>query len=250
MLLVRPLCITVGVTLLVALSSYALPGEWQSTGVGFCLLVATYFLVLRHDASTIRHYGLGLGGIFEPVPLDPRRILTAIGMSLLYALLAALVFFPLFWLGFVLWWQPARDFTWPPLPAARAVLTQVLGIAMPEEMFYRGYAQTALDDAGKWRVRLLGADVGAGLVLGSFIFALGHVLTTGHPARLSVFFPSLVFGWLRAARKGTLRARTVEGQAPREEASSDEPGGIGAAVAFHAACNIFSAFLTDAYFPG
>jgi len=238
--LVRPLCITAGVTALVALSSYALPGEWQSTGVGFCLLVATYLLVLRHDASTIRHYGLGLGGIFEPVPLDPRRILVAIGLSLLYALLAALVFFPLFWVGFVLWWQPSRDFAWPPLPAVESVLTQVLGIAMPEEMFYRGYAQTALDDAGKWRVRVLGADIGAGLVLSSFIFAIGHVLTTGHPARLSVFFPSLVFGWLRAR---TPRA----GWGAR---APEERGGIGAPVAFHAACNIFSAFLTDAYFPG
>jgi membrane protease YdiL (CAAX protease family) len=74
-------------------------------------------------------------------------------------------------------------------------------------------------------VRVLGAEVGAGLVLASAVFALGHVATTGHVARLSVFFPSLVFGWLRS--------RT---------------GGIGASVAFHAACNIFSAFLTDAYF--
>jgi uncharacterized protein len=234
--LLRPLCITAGVTALVALLSYALPAEWQSTGVGFCLLVATYVLVLRHDASTIRHYGLGLGGIFEPVPLDARRILVAIGVSLLHALLAAIVFFPLFWLGFVIWWRPARDFAWPAPPAAEALLTQVLGIAMPEEMFYRGYAQTAIDDASKWRVRLLGAEVGAGLVLGSIVFALGHVATTGQPARLSVFFPSLVFGWLRAPKRGIPKKGT-------------QPGGIGAAVAFHAACNIFSALLTDAYFP-
>jgi hypothetical protein len=223
---VRPLCITAGVTALVALLSHALPGEWQSTGVGLCLLVATYVLVLRHDASTIRHHGLALAGIFEPVPLEPRRILRAIGMSSWHALLAALVFFPLFWLGFILWWRPARDFSWPPSPAAEALLTQVLGIAMPEEMFYRGYAQTALDDGSQWRVRLLGAEVGAGLILGSIVFALGHVATTGQPARLSVFFPSLVFAWLRARTRG-----------------------IGAAVAFHAACNIFSAFLTEAYFP-
>jgi membrane protease YdiL (CAAX protease family) len=251
--LARPLCITAGVTALVALLSYALPGGWQSTGVGFCLLVATYVLVLRHDASTIRHYGLGLGGIFEPVPLDPRRILTAIGMSLLYALLASLVFFPLFWLGFVIWWQPLRHFTWPPLPAAEALLTQVLGIAMPEEMFYRGYAQTAIDDAGKWRVRLLGADVGAGLILASIVFALGHVATTGQPARLSVFFPSLVFGWLRAPRVGWGARSPEMNSAPRGgwgARAPEEQGGIGASVAFHAACNIFSAFLTDAYFPG
>lgn len=231
--LARPLCITAGVTALVALLSYALPDEWQSTGVGVCLLLATHRLVLRHDASTIRHHGLGLGGIFEPVPLDARRILAAIAISIGHALLAAVVFFPLFWLGFVLWWQPVREFDWPPPPGAEALLTQVLGIAMPEEMFYRGYAQTAIDDATKWRVRLLGADIGWGLVLASLIFAIGHVLTTGQLARLSVFFPSLVFGWLRALSRN----------------ASANPSGIGAAVAFHAACNIFSAFLSDAYFP-
>jgi membrane protease YdiL (CAAX protease family) len=223
--LLRPLSIAIGVTVLVALLSFLLPDEWQSTGVGFCLLVATHRLVLRHDAATIRHHGLGFGGIFEPVPLDPHRLLAAAGQSLGFCLIAALVFFPLFWLGFVIWWQPARDFLWPALPAVGSLLTQVLGIAMPEEMFYRGYAQTALDDASNWRFRVLGAELGAGILVGSAIFALGHLATTGNPARLSVFFPSLVFGWLRA--------RT---------------GGIGAAVAFHAACNIFSAFLTDAYF--
>jgi membrane protease YdiL (CAAX protease family) len=223
--LCRPLSIAIGVTVLVALLAFALPGEWQSTGVGFCLLLATHRLVLRHDAPIIRHHGLGFGGIFEPVPLDWRRIARALGTSLGFALLAALVFFPLFWLGFVIWWQPARDFSWPPAPAAESVLTQVLGIAMPEEMFYRGYVQTALDDKSPWRWRFLGAELGAGILLGSAVFALGHLATTGQPARLSVFFPSLVFGWLRA--------RT---------------GGIGAAVVFHAACNIFSAFLTDAYF--
>jgi uncharacterized protein len=223
--LFRPLSIAIAVTVLVALLSFLLPAEWQSTGVGFCLLVATHRLVLCHDAATIRHHGLGFGGIFEPVPLDARRLVAAAGRSLAFCLLAALVFFPLFWLGFLIWWQPARGFLWPALPAAGSLLTQVLGIAMPEEMFYRGYAQTALDDASKLRFRFLGAELGAGVLLGSAVFALGHLATTGNPARLSVFFPSLVFGWLRA--------RT---------------GGIGAAVAFHAACNIFSAFLTDAYF--
>ena len=134
-MLLRPLSIAILVTALVAVLAYVLPGEWQSTGVGFCLLVATQRLVLRHDAATIRHYGLGLGGIFEPVPLDVRRILRAIGASIGWSALCGLIFFPLFWLGFVLWWQPLRTFAWPPAPALEAVLTQVLGIAMPEELF-------------------------------------------------------------------------------------------------------------------
>jgi membrane protease YdiL (CAAX protease family) len=224
--LARPLLTTTLVTAAVALLSYLLPGDWQSTGVGVCLLAATYWLVLRHDAATIRHHGLALGGIFEPVPIEPRRILQGLSRSVGWTLLAALTFFPPFWLGFVLWWSPTRGFEWPPAPPLDSFLTQVLGIAMPEEMFYRGYAQTALDDASKWRVTVLGASVGLGLFLSSAVFALGHFATTPDPARLSVFFPSLVFGWLRARTSG-----------------------IGAAVLFHAMCNLFSAYLTDGYFP-
>lgn len=213
------------VTAIVGIASYALPADWQSTGVGACLLLATYVLVLRHDAATIRHHGLGLGGLFEPVPLEARRVASAVLRSAAYAGLAALVFFPPFWIGFVMFWQPARDFDPPPPPALDAVLTQVLGIAVPEEMFYRGYAQTALDDAFRRRRRVLGATLGAGIVLASVIFALGHFVTHANAARLTVFFPSLVFGWLRA-----------------------KTGGIGAAVLFHAACNLFSAYLTQGYY--
>jgi hypothetical protein len=225
--LARPLSIAVAVTAMVAVLSYVLPDEWQSTGVGLCLIGASYVLVLRRDSAIIRHYGLGLGGVFEPTPLEPRRIMKGLLESARWCSIAALIFFPPFWLGFVIWWGPARGFEWPPVPPLDSFLTQLLGIAMPEEMFYRGYVQTALDDAAKWRFQLFGATLGAGLFLGSAVFALGHFATTLEPARLAVFFPSLVFGWLRAKTQG-----------------------IGAAVGFHAACNVFSAYLTDGYFPG
>jgi uncharacterized protein len=223
--LVRALSVSLAVTAVVVLSSYLLPPDWQSTGVGGCLLVATYLLVLRRDADTIRRHGLSLGGLFEPVPLSASRLVRAFGVSLYYAALAAVIFFPPFWASFVAFWHPAREFEWPPPPALDSVLTQLLGIAMPEEMFYRGYAQTALDDPFKGRFRVFGARLGPGLLLASLIFALGHFATNTHPARLAVFFPSLVFGWLRT-----------------------KSGGIGAPVLFHAACNLFSAYLAQGYF--
>ena len=224
---VRPLSISIAVTAVVAASSYLLPSDQQSTGVGLCLLVATYLLVLRRDAATIRRHGLALGGIFEPVPLDRRRILSSLGVSAFWCSVAALSLFPPFLVGFIAYWNPGHGFAWPPAPPLEAVLAQILGIAMPEEMFYRGYVQTALDDAFKWRWRLFGATLGAGVILASVVFALGHFATDPHPARLSVFFPSLVFGWLRA-----------------------KTGGIGASVLFHAACNLFSAYLTQGFFSG
>jgi uncharacterized protein len=224
--LARPLGVAFAVTGAVALLSSLLPPEWQSTGVGLCLVGATYLLVLRQDAENIRHHALGLGGVFEPVPLDARRLLGAFALSLRWALACAVLFFPAFWAGFVAWWDPVRRFEWPPAPGVGLVLTQILGIAVPEEMFYRGYVQTSLDDATRWRFQLFGARLGWGVLLGSAIFALGHFATHAHPARLTVFFPSLVFGWLRS--------RT---------------GGVGASILFHASCNLFSAYLTDGYYP-
>lgn len=226
MLVARPLSVAFAVTGVVALLSFLLPSEWQSTGVGLCLVGATYLLVLRADAGVIQHYGLGLGGAFEPVPLDSRRLFSAFWLSVRWALACTLLFFPAFWVGFVAWWNPVRGFYWPAPPGLDLVLTQILGIAVPEEMFYRGYVQTALDDAFRFRFQFLGATLGAGVLLGSVVFALGHFATHAHPARLAVFFPSLVFGWLRA--------RT---------------GGVGAAIFFHAACNLFSAYLTEGYYP-
>ena len=93
-------------------------------------------------------------------------------------------------------------------------------IALPEEAFYRGYLQTALDDAWPPRWTLFGARIGVAIPLSCAVFALGHLATDPSPARLAVFFPALVFAFLRA--------RT---------------GGIGAGVLFHAACNLFVVLL-------
>jgi membrane protease YdiL (CAAX protease family) len=71
---------------------------------------------------------------------------------------------------------------------------------------------------------VLGAALGPGILVASALFAVGHLLTEVKPDRLAVFFPALVFGWLRA--------RT---------------GSIGAGVLFHAACNLFAAWLARSY---
>jgi uncharacterized protein len=221
----RPLAVGVAVTALAAVLSYVVYEAHAATAVAFCFFLAAYALVLRGNEELIRHHGAAFGGLFEPTPLEPRRIVRDTGCALLWALAACAVLLPPFWAGFVLWWQPSHGFRYPGLPSPDEAISQLLVIAVPEELFYRGYLQTALDDGWPKRVRVLGADVGAGLLLSSAIFALGHVATDVHPARLMVFFPSLVFGWLRA-----------------------RSGGIGASILFHAACNLFSAFIARGYF--
>lgn len=217
--------VTLLVTALVTGLSYGLPDSYQATGVGLAFLAATYVLVLRHDGPTVDRFGLGLGGLFESGPLSPSRVTKAAARALAWALGAALVVLPPFWVGWVAYWRPESGFS----PAAfRGVLDDALGqwlvIALPEECFYRGYLQSELDQAWPRRVRLLGASVGPSLVVTSALFAAGHLATELNPARLAVFFPALLFGWLRA--------RT---------------GGVGASIALHALCNLFASYLARSY---
>jgi len=108
---------------------------------------------------------------------------------------------------------------------ALLALSQLLVVAIPEELFFRGYLMERLEQVWPARHRLLGAPVGAALLVSALLFALGHVLVVPNPQRLAVFFPALVFGWMRA--------RT---------------GSIAAGAAFHALCNITSDLLHTSYF--
>jgi membrane protease YdiL (CAAX protease family) len=221
-----PLLVAAGTTVVVTALAHLLPEHHTATGVGMAFLAATYLVVLRgDDDQAIRHCGLALGGLLERAPLRPRQLLLASARALAWTALSALVCLPPFWLGYLLWYQPDQPF-WPASPPALGaeVMGQLLVIALPEEAFYRGYLQTRLDDAWGARFRLLGATVGPGLVVSAAIFALGHLATEVHPNRLAVFFPALLFGWLRA--------RT---------------GGIGSALLVHASFNLFASYLARSY---
>jgi membrane protease YdiL (CAAX protease family) len=104
-------------------------------------------------------------------------------------------------------------------------LNQLIVIAVPEEFFFRGYLMSRLEERWPSRRRLLGAPVGVALVVSSLLFALGHLIVVPNAQRLAVFFPGLVFGWMRA--------RT---------------GSIAAGAAFHALCNLFADTLHTSYF--
>jgi uncharacterized protein len=81
-------------------------------------------------------------------------------------------------------------------------------VALPEEALYRGYLQPRLDQRYRPRWRFLGASIGPSLFLTSALFAMGHMAIEPGVHRLAVFFPSLLFGWLRA-RTGTIVAPIV-----------------------------------------
>jgi hypothetical protein len=111
------------------------------------------------------------------------------------------------------------------------LMTQVVLIALPEEVFYRGYLQTRVRQAleayraeGEDRERgEVGTRAWLGIteqnVVASVVFGVAHLLIPigGQliATRISVAFPSVVFGWLR-----------------------DRTGSIVASVVYHAGCNM------------
>ena len=153
-----------------------------------------------------------------------------LGKGLAVFAVASLVVFPLFGLGFYLYYQhvcsavaAGQRLLWGLVPAPRqyvslcrsfvqkwrwsslripagyweVVLGQLVAVGLTEEYFFRGYIQTRLEHAWPSRRRLLGAPVGRSLVVASLLFALGHLLVDFNGLRLAVFFPGLVFGWMR-----------------------------------------------------
>ncbi len=75
-------------------------------------------------------------------------------------------------------------------------------VAIPEELFYRGYFQTRLNEVFPRKFIIFGTPVGWGLVLACAFFAIGHSLVTVRWWHFATFFPGLVFAWMRE-RTGT-----------------------------------------------
>ncbi len=132
---------------------------------------------------------------------------------------AIAIVLPLFVVGYA-WWNGALG----RLPHARLVLheepllfplTQLVVVAIPEELFYRGFLLDRLTRRFPGGPRLAGVTIGPAFWLTAALFGLGHFLVDLRPGRLAVFFPSTLFAFLRL--------RT---------------GGLAAGVMFHAACNV------------
>ena len=123
-------------------------------------------------------------------------------------------------------WLGLRGFTLQ-LPAGFALLaiSQVLVVALPEEIFFRGYLMSRLEERWPSRHRLWGASVGWPLLVSSLLFGLGHFLVDFQPARLAVMVPALVFGWMR-----------------------QRSGSLAPAAIFHALCNLLSDVLHESFF--
>lgn len=95
-----------------------------------------------------------------------------------------------------------------PTDLLQLVAYHLLFVAVPEELFYRGYMQSRLDEVWPPRWRILGATLGPGWLLTCVLFAAGHSVVTVQWWHFAIMFPSLVFGWLRA-RTGHILASAL-----------------------------------------
>jgi membrane protease YdiL (CAAX protease family) len=209
----------------ITILSRTLSDSTAATGVAAAFLVPVWWWVWRHDDAIVQEHGLGLGGLMLH---DRRGTFSAFGLSAMVLIAVTLGVLVPYAFGYR-WWRNLMGpvqwaYAWQGM--FRDAPGQVLMVALPEEAFFRGYLQTALDRQFVTKVRVFGAQVGFGLLISSAVFALGHVLTRPHPERLAVFVPSLLFGWMRA--------RT---------------GGVGAPILFHAACNLLAAALLRGLTP-
>ena len=99
-------------------------------------------------------------------------------------------------------------------PAGAGVLTaefaavQLVVVALPEELFFRGMLHELLERRFPPARRVLGGGIGLALVLSSLAFAMIHLPKDGDPRALATFFPGLLFGWMRSAT-GSILAPTL-----------------------------------------
>ncbi len=118
----------------------------------------------------------------------------------------ALIFFLLFLSAYLSFLFLYRHFMYQSsinlaLPSDLTILIiyQLFCIALPEEVFYRGYMQSRLNEIfpPDWKLVLSTPSLGFGWIYTAFLFALGHYLITFDINTLWTFFLGLVFGWLR-----------------------------------------------------
>ena len=134
---------------------------------------------------------------------DWKRAVALVGAvtAVCIPLYLAMVYFISRLQGFAL----APAFHWSMLSV---LIWHLFGAAIPEELFFRGYMQPLAESRFSSKIKVLGAEIGWGVVLTAALFALIHLAAEPSPQRLATFFPGLIFGWLRA-KTGSILAPTL-----------------------------------------
>jgi uncharacterized protein len=207
-------------------------------------ILVTGLVRINITLPAIGHLGSALVAVlflYAPVILAWRRgedlddygfKIVRVGRDLAYAGAAIAVIFPVFALGYFAFYEIACNSSllahlvprnmcthYGGLSAIHApamwtrefgqfCLVQMIVVALPEELFFRGMLLKLLEQKFPPKRRILGGGVGLALVLSAAAFALIHLPKDGDPRALATFFPGLLFGWMRSAT-GSILASTV-----------------------------------------
>ena len=157
------------------------------------------------------------------------RNLSSFARSVIVFIITSIVVFPVFffaahfWQIYVWGYKGFRLLSFPMLGGV--VLYQIFLVALPEEFFFRGYFQSSLNMICRPRWKILGVQLGFSWILTALVFAFAHSIIVYRWWHFAIFFPALLFGYLR-----------------------ERTGSITAPVLFHALSNILISWFTRGYY--
>lgn len=88
------------------------------------------------------------------------------------------------------------------------MIDQLFLVSVPEEIFFRGWLQGRLNRVFNASWNIFGVRIGWSWLFTAFLFALAHSLVTFQWWHFSIFFPGLLFGWLKE-KTGTITAASL-----------------------------------------
>jgi membrane protease YdiL (CAAX protease family) len=208
--------------------------SWAAVAVlvfGFVQITTTLPLVGNIGAALVAVlflYTPVIVGKLRKEDLDDYAFLAEpIGRGLKFAGIAILLVFPIFVVGYIGFYEIAckSDLLSKLVPHGMCVkygglsslhppkldakffefcALQLVVVALPEELFFRGFLLGLLEKRFPPKRRILGGGVGLALVLSAAAFAIVHIPKDGDPRALATFFPGLLFGWMRSATSSIL----------------------------------------------
>lgn len=139
------------------------------------------------------------------------RSIRQFGNSFKWFAITALFVLPSFSVANHFWQEFVFGRAWLPrmLPNLWVIIIdQLFLVAIPEEIFFRGWFQTRMNQcfAGRWNI--FGVQLGWSWILTALIFATAHSVIYYQWWHFAIFFPALLFGWLRE-RTGTITASAL-----------------------------------------
>jgi len=178
------------ISILSILSFFYLPFKGVTLPVTILLFLFVPYIIAKKKEIKIEEFGIKEDEILKDV---------IVGLG------SATVIFPPFWLGTLFFWHfifniPIEFKFKLPNDIMKQFIVNLFLVALPEEFFYRGYIQSRIK---KYfilkKMKNIKASISA-IIITSIFFALSHIITIPSITRLSVFFPSILFGILREIR--------------------------------------------------